>query len=69
MQNKMATIRHLHPPSQNDKYFFHHLGKVLNIHSPKYKKFVLTGDFNLDEGESCLDTFLCDYDAKNIQKH
>ena len=57
-----------HPPSQNDQYFFNHLGKALDIYSPKYEKFVLTGDFNSEEGESCLDTFLCDYDAKNIVK-
>ena len=57
-----------HPPSQNEKYFFHHLGKALDIYSPKYEKLVLTGDFNSEEGESCLDTFLCDYDAKNIVK-
>ena len=57
-----------HPPSQNDKYFFHHLGKALDTYSSKYDKFVLTGDFNSEEGESCLATFLCDYDAKNIVK-
>ena len=69
-QNKMVTVWHLppHPPSQNDKYFFHHLGKALDIYSPKYEKFVLIGDFNSEEGESCLDTFLCHYDAQNIVK-
>ena len=53
-----------HPPSQNYKYCFHHLSQALNIYSPKYEKFVLIGDFNSEEGESCLDTFLCDYDTK-----
>ena len=57
-----------HPPSQNDKYFFLHLGKAVYIYSPKNEKFVLTGDFNSEEGESCLDTFLCDYNVKNIVK-
>ena len=57
-----------HPPSQDDKYFFDHLGKALDIYSEKYDKFLLVGDFNAQEGESCLDTFLCDYDAKNIVK-
>ena len=57
-----------HPPSQNNKVFFHHLGKAIEICSPKYEKFVLTGGFNSEEGESCLDTFLCDHNAKNIVK-
>ena len=58
-----------HPPGQDDKYFFDNLGKALDVYSDKYDKFLLTGDFNSEEGESCLDTFLCDYDAKNIVKH
>ena len=43
-----------------------HLGKALDIYSED--KFILTGDFNSQEGESCLDTFLSDYDAKYIVK-
>ena len=57
-----------HPPSQNDKYFFDNLGTALDIYSDKYDKFILTGDFNAQEGEACLDTFLSDYDAKNLVK-
>ena len=64
----MATVWHL-PPSQPKRcVFFHHLGQALDIYSPKYEKFVLTGDFYSEEGQSCLDTFLCDYNAKNIVK-
>ena len=43
---------------------FHHLGKAVGIYIPKYEKIVLAGDFNFKEGES----FLCDYDEKNIVK-
>ena len=57
-----------HPPSQNDKYFFDNLGIALDTYSDKYDKFLLTGDFNAQEGESNIDTFLQDYDARNIVK-
>ena len=57
-----------HPPSQNDKYFFDNLGIALDNYSDKYDKFLLTGDFNAQVGESNIDTFLQDYDAKNIVK-
>ena len=57
-----------HLPGQDDKYFFGHLGKALDIYSDKYDKFLLAVDFNAEEGESCLDTFLCDYGPKNIVK-
>ena len=57
-----------HPPGQSDKYFFDHLGKALDIYSDKYDKFLLTGDFNSEEDEPCLNTFLSDYDAKNLVK-
>ena len=41
-----------HPPSQNDKYFFECLGKALDVYSDKYDKFLITGDFNIQIGES-----------------
>ena len=55
-----------HPPGQDDRYYFGHLGKALDIYSDKYDKFLLAGDFNAEEGESCLDIFLCDYGTKNM---
>ena len=55
-----------HPPIQNDKYFFDSLGLALDIYSDKYDKFLLSGDFNAEVGEPSIDTFLQDYDAKNI---
>ena len=57
-----------HPPSQNDKYFFDHLGKALDTYSDRYDNFLLIGDFNSEEDEPCLNTFLSDYDAKNLVK-
>ena len=57
-----------HPPEQDDKYFFDCLGKALDIYSNKYDKFLLIGDFNAEVGETHLDNFLKDNDAKNIVK-
>ena len=47
-----------HPPGQDDKYYFGHLGKALDIYSDKYDKFLLAGNFNAEEGESCVDFFV-----------
>ena len=57
-----------HPPNQNDKYFFDFLGRALDIYSDRYVKFLLAGDFNAQVGEPVINTFLQDYDAKNIVK-
>ena len=52
-----------HPPGQDDNYFFGHLGQTLDIYSDIYDKFLLAGEFNEEEGESCLDT--CFKDIEN----
>ena len=53
-------------PSENDKCCFDSLGMALDIYNDKYDKFLLTGDFNAQVGELDIDTFLQDYDSKNI---
>ena len=57
-----------HPPSQSDKYYFEHLGRLLDIYSNSYEKMLLTGDFNAQEGELCIDSFLYEYNLKNLIK-
>ena len=57
-----------HPPSQSDQYFFENIGKALDKYSKHYDKFMLVGDFNAEESESCLSQFLYEYNAKNIVK-
>ena len=47
---------------------FDSLGVALDIYSDIYIKFLLIGDFNAQVGEPGIDTFLQDYDAKNIVK-
>ena len=45
-----------HPP-QSSQYAFDNLDKALDVYST-YKKVLITGDFNVQEGEKCLDIFL-----------
>ena len=56
-----------HPPSQSDKEYFEQVGLALDVYSD-YGKFLLTGDFNAEDSESCLKDFLYHYDAKNLVK-
>ena len=55
-----------HPPSQDDQYFFNHLGNALNKYTQNYDKFLLARDFNAEDSEPCLSDFLHDYNAENI---
>lgn len=57
-----------HPPSQSDKYYFDKLTNALDLYLNIYDKFVLTGDFNAQVTEVEIDTFLEQYDAKNLVK-
>ena len=43
------------------------VGLALGVYSD-YGKFLLTGDFNAEDSESCLKDFLYHYDAKNLVK-
>ena len=56
-----------HPPSQSDQYFFDNLDKALDVYST-YEKVLITGDFNAQEGEKCLDTFLYQHELKSFNK-
>ena len=56
-----------HPPSQSDQYFFDNLDKVLDV-SSTYEKVLITGAFNAQEGEKCLDTFLYQHELKPLNE-
>ena len=46
-----------HPPSQNDQYYFEALDKALDCYS-SYDRIVSIGDFNSEDQESCMETFV-----------
>ena len=55
-------------PSQSDEYFFHQVKKGLDMCSKFYERYMLIGDFNAEESQSCLSQFLFEMNAKNIVK-
>ena len=64
---KWLLFRTYHPPSQNDQYYFEALDKVLDCYS-SYDRIVLMGDFNSDDLEACMETFLYQNNLGNIVK-
>ena len=56
-----------HPPSQNEQYVFDNVDKALDIYC-SYDKTVLA-DFNSQEGESLLDTYLYQHELHSINKN
>ena len=56
-----------HPPSQTDQYFFDNLDKFLDVYFT-YEKVLITEDFNAQEGEKYLDTFLHQHELKFLNK-
>ena len=50
-----------------DIKYFEQLGLALDVYS-NYDKFLLAGDFNVEEDAECLQEFLFHYNAKNLVK-
>ena len=65
---KWLVVGCYHPPSQNDEYFFSNLSKTLDSFHNKYEKFLLIGDFNSEDQEIEISSFLNNHEAKNIVK-
>ena len=57
-----------HRPKQNDEYYFEKVTHALDIYLKEYDKFLLTGDFNTQEHEQTLKSFLYQHDSKNLVK-
>ena len=57
-----------HPPSQNDQYLFDNIDKALDIYC-SCEKIVLAGDFNTQERERLLDTFLYQHELHSIKRN
>ena len=65
---KWLLLGTYHPPSQSDKYYFEQIGTALDVYNMNYDKMLLVGDFNAEEYEKYLGSFLYDYDLKNLVK-
>ena len=66
-KSKWSLFRTYHPPSQNDQYYFDCLDKALDVYS-SYEKFILTGDFNMQESKCVFDSFLYQHDLTYLGK-
>ena len=54
---KWLLCRLYHALSWSDQYFLDKLNKAQDVYST-YEKVLITGEFNVQEGGKCLDTFL-----------
>ena len=61
----MATY---HPPNQSDQYFFDKIGNALDRYATQYEKFLLSGDFNVQDSQHCIKNFLYEYNLTNQVK-
>ena len=57
-----------HRPSQNDEYYFDKIMHALDIYIKTYDRFLLAGDFNTEDHEPGLSSFLHQYDSINLVK-
>ena len=57
-----------HPPNQSDQYYFDCVGRALDSYNAIYDKYLLIGDFNAEERETCMKEFLYQYDLQNLVK-
>ena len=55
-------------PKQNIQYFFRSVSKAIDIYLNIYDNFILTGDFNIEEGDNALEEFMEIYHAGNLIK-
>ena len=56
------------PPLQNHDYYFCNLSKVLDSLNYDFEKFKLNGDFNSEDHETEIFSFINKHEAKNIVK-
>ena len=70
-KNKLLLVGTYHSTNTvygtSDEVFLEKMGLALDVYS-NYDKFLLAGDFNVEEGENCLDDFMDEFHAKNLVK-
>ena len=61
-------VRCYHPPPRNDGSYFCNLSNVLDSLNSYYEYFLLISDFNSEDHEIEISSFLNNHEAKNIIK-
>ena len=67
-KTKWLIFGSYHPPSQSDQYYFECVGRALDSYHTTYEKYLLIGDFNAEERETCMKEFLYQYNLSNLVK-
>ena len=65
---KLLIFGTYHPPTQEKQYYLNNISNSLDLYLRDYDRFMLIGDFNISESDSCFSDFISQYDAKNIVK-
>ena len=68
-QHKLLVVSIYRPPEQNLDYFLSSITGLLDHYLTKsYEDFVIMGDFNANESNPAMETFLSQHKCKNIIK-
>ena len=62
----MAFIGEYRPPRQQAAYFLKHVNYALDTYRQTFDKFLLTGDFNIEEADPVMSEFLFNNDSINL---
>ena len=68
-QRKLLVVSIYRPPDQNLDYFLSSITSLLDHYLTIYKDFVIMGDFNVNESNPVMETFLNQHNCKNIIKN
>ena len=63
---KLLVLGTYHPPNQNNDYYLNSISNSLDLYLGDYERFILLGDFNIQDSDTCLMEFNSQYDSKNI---
>ena len=65
-KSRLLLLGTYHPPNQKENYFFQSISQAIDIYSTDYGKYIFTGDFNTEENEVAIKTFLVVHGLKNL---
>ena len=68
-QRKLLVVSIFRPPDQNLDYFLSSIAGLLDHYLNSYEDFVIMGDFNANESNPAVETFLNQHKCKNIRVH
>ena len=67
-KSKWLLLGGYRPPSQNKEHFLSNLCSAFDIYTKTYDKLIVCGDFNMEEDDLYLSSFMCAYDFKCLIK-